>query len=711
MKRFLITLAGAIAILVAAIGLTLRFVDFGPYMDPALGQLGIALGRELAVDGDLEIRLLPRPRLIAHDVRLANADWGSAPDMARIRRLEIEIGLLPLLSRQLRLTRISLLEPQLLLERRADGTGNWELTPLQSRADPEQGQDTLLHVIDIGQILLANGQFVYVDGPSGERYELRLARLGYQPTPEGARFRIEGEFRGIEARATLDTLPITALTSAPTIPVTLQAAADDVALTAAGHLHRPQADGLLDLQIHLRAPDARLLATLLDEQLPPTGAIDIRARIRNTEPGVQVSDLLAVVGDSDIKGDIAVALQGKRPRVTAHLRSKSLDLASLTGGGRDAGGQAAPPGPAAQPPTAGRLIPDEPLPLAWLQQIDLTADLAIARLQLPRTTLHDANTRFELRDGRLRVEPAAARFPGGGQVTMRLEIDGTASPPRLRSDFRARQFRLGEFETFRDIVQGTKTTVNMQLTGHGDSPATLAASLNGSIEITAEEGKILNSNLDLLGSNLALDLVHAINPFSTREATSRLRCAVVRFEIKEGIATADRSIALETDKINMLSSGYIDLRKEMLEFNFRPEARALLSVDLGELAKLVRLAGPLSDPVIEIDPVGTARLGVTVGAAVATAGTSYLVQRLWATTLGGAPACEVALGRVKPATATDTTTQVIGKPVKAVGTGVKRGAGAVGGGLRKIGSGVGKLLGLGGTKDDQPPQPEEEEDE
>ena len=68
----------------------------------------------------------PSPTLVAENVIFGNAAWSVSPDMARVKRLEARVGVLPLFLGQLHVSRFRLLEPHVLLEQDAKGRRNWD---------------------------------------------------------------------------------------------------------------------------------------------------------------------------------------------------------------------------------------------------------------------------------------------------------------------------------------------------------------------------------------------------------------------------------------------------------------------------------------------------------------------------------------------------------------------------------------------------------
>ena len=96
--------------------------------------------------------------------------------------------------------------------------------------------------------------------------------------------------------------------------------------------------------------------------------------------------------------------------------------------------------------------------------------------------------------------------------------------------------------------------------------------------------------------------------------------------------------------LGVSASGTLDFRNETLDFQFNPKVRKGISIDIANLADLVRVTGPFASPHVAIDPVGSAKVIASVGAAIGTGGLSAVAQGLlsWADGSGPGP-CKIAL--------------------------------------------------------------------
>ena len=86
-------------------------------------------GRELTVAGPVGLTWSLVPTVALRDVSLSNPPGLSRPAMVHAAQLEVRVALLPLLSRRVEVRGVTVVEPDILLERDAAGRPNWQFTP------------------------------------------------------------------------------------------------------------------------------------------------------------------------------------------------------------------------------------------------------------------------------------------------------------------------------------------------------------------------------------------------------------------------------------------------------------------------------------------------------------------------------------------------------------------------------------------------------
>jgi hypothetical protein len=85
-------------------------------------------GRELKIDGPVTLSFFPRISVSAERLSLGNASWSSEPEMLTLKRIELDIKTLPLLSKRIEIGNVKLAGLDLLLQKNASGKANWDMS-------------------------------------------------------------------------------------------------------------------------------------------------------------------------------------------------------------------------------------------------------------------------------------------------------------------------------------------------------------------------------------------------------------------------------------------------------------------------------------------------------------------------------------------------------------------------------------------------------
>jgi hypothetical protein len=413
--------------------------------------------------------------------------------------------------------------------------------------------------------------------------------------------------------------------------------------------------GVRDLDLALGRPGALQVSargSIRDLLKPAGAALDFSAsapeskqapefkasgRLEDFKDGVRISGLKMASGANELTGALEYREGKERPEVFARLEGASLDLAFL----------AAAPGarPGAAPADGGPIFSREPLPLSRLRALDADARIGLGALVLPnRVTLRDLTAQLVLRDGRLRVEPLKF-VAGGGATSAALAMDASGDAASWNARLEGHRVVLGDLlaaTALGDKIKGGPADIELKVASQGRSPHDWAAGLSGSVRVEVGEARIKAREIQY-GSDALTRILEAVNPFRKTDPELRLQCLVARLPIAAGVARSDRSIGAESDKMSVVSSGTIDLGKEVLDMNFRPRVKEGIGLGGAQLASLVRVTGPIADPKLGLDFGGVVGTTASIAAGVATGGLSLLGERLLSAATAE-NACKVALG-------------------------------------------------------------------
>lgn len=640
-KKLLIGIGAGLLLLLAAAGVAVRAIDLDRYAALAIAKVKEATGRELAFEGRPQFTLSWFPTLAVEGVRFQNAPWGSRPDLARIKRLEVRLALLPLLTGDVVLERLVLIEPDILLETNGKGTGNWvlDLRPSEPPAQPRANVPS----VEIRQVRIERGALSYRDGRSQRTFRLALEALDFESSSRYQRVRVSarGTYNGVPAvlQGELGN-PLAFGARGALAPLALALTVQDSKLIARGTVPlSPRVDGM-DLEVRAEVPDLTPIARIAATELPRLPPLRLEGRITGNGDSIVVERFQAAIGKSTLSGAARLALAGERREISVKLTSPLLHLTEVHAARRTfttkAGGQ-----PGAED---GRVFSATPFPVATLQALQGEATLEIARLALAEgKTVEGLQARLRFQNGRMVADPVSLRL---GATDLRLHLTADVSAGKtLAVDARLEGSGLDVDALLAllgnpGVVSGAKADVAIGLRGRGESLRSLMANADGQVRVVLGPGRVKTRALDL-GADIT-ELLNALNPARKQEPYTELKCAVVRFPIQRGIARIDNGIGLETDKVHVIGGGAINLRNETLDLGFRPKATTGLGLGAGQLASLVRLGGTLAEPRVEADARGVATAAATVGAAILTGGLSLIGQTLLLESVPPNP-CQVAL--------------------------------------------------------------------
>ncbi|WP_042798473.1 AsmA family protein [Thioalkalivibrio sp. ALMg11] len=623
MRRTLTWLAATVGVIAALLTLAILVLDWNMLRGPISQWVSEETGREFAIDGDLEGSISMHPWFTARDIRLANADWASEPDMLRVERLDVRFDLGALLRGQTVITDLRVHGAEVHLEAADERRVNWDL-------DTEERPDEPPQIPLIETLVIDESRLTYRD--HGREFELdaRLSSVEAVSPDEGAlpvtlegQGRIQGEPFELNIRgAALVNLRDTDEPYA----IELDAQVGPTELAMAGTLlHRPD-QMHLDMDLHLAGPDLALLVPILHIPLPATPPYELAGHLVRENDLWRFEDFDGTVGESDLSGLVTFDAGPERPLITADLLSRNLqfeDLGAVIGVSPDLGeGEAEDRGEAedvdvdvdeAEDETepAPRVLPDAPLQVEQIQENDVRLTFRGERVVARGLPLNDVELDLEIEEGILRLSPL--RFGlAGGAFDLFTSIYSGGDTVQTDYDLRLSGIQL------RDIIEGTPMDGYGEgvLEGRalfsttGDTIRSALATADGEVAIIMERGRIDGSLLRLLdiGFLEALTLVRG----DTVPDAVHIRCFVAAFDSEDGVMNST-ILLLDTEDTMIAGDGEIDLNEETFVLDIKGEPK---ETGIARTRVPVRVSGPFTAPSIDIDPSElVVRGGLAVGLA------------------------------------------------------------------------------------------------
>jgi uncharacterized protein involved in outer membrane biogenesis len=341
-----ILLAAVVSVLAAAL-LYLTFADLGRHKGRIESLVTGAIGRPFAIDGAFELQVLPSISVVAERVRLGNAAWGSQPQMVEVGRLSLQVGAWSLISGPVDVRSLELSDVAVLLEKDAEGKGNWvfgEASPPKESAQPASSGAAAVPLV-VQHAKLANLRLAFRDPGKAERLAL-IEALTIAPGSAGL-LAIAGKGRLDEfpVAVTGEVGPLEALVSGRNIRMAMQTAVGDLKLDLNGSLGRLDPLGGADLAVKAAHPDLGSMLKKLQLPAIASGALTVDARLKEAGDLTRL-DLAAKLGDITAKAEgtlRALGLPGSDLRFEITLADASrlasvFDVTGVPRGAVDVGG-------------------------------------------------------------------------------------------------------------------------------------------------------------------------------------------------------------------------------------------------------------------------------------------------------------------------------------------------------------------------------------
>jgi uncharacterized protein involved in outer membrane biogenesis len=421
-KKILIAVGALLVLAVAALLVVPSFIDWNGYKAQIESEARKQTGRDLSIDGDISLALLPAPKLSVKGVRFANAEGGSAPDMATLESLDVRVALMPLLSGKIQVTSLILVKPTILLEKLPDGHGNWEIAPAgeTAPAPSEAAHEGIGNggglALSFDSVRIENGTFIYRDPAAGSEQKLEALDSEIHIGSFSGPFDATGSatYQGIKARFEANA---GALSAGQPSTVRLKLALGDPESTlefsgvvstdpqAGPHLAGKLTAGGDDLSALMKALSPGGNANALLKQ-KFSASTDIDAGVA----GGSAKNLTLALGDQQATGEATVAL-GDLIKAKLTLSLPRLDLDKLLA--------AAAPPPAGDQSQAQAPVPQtRPPSFSLPQNILADIDLGIEAISYNNGVVNKVRLVAQVANGEVSVTRLNASLPGGSDVAL-----------------------------------------------------------------------------------------------------------------------------------------------------------------------------------------------------------------------------------------------------------------------------------------------------
>jgi AsmA protein len=645
----LVVTAVAVAIF-AAIVFMLVF-DPNDYKDEIAEGVRDATGREIVIEGDLQLSLFPWLAIEMGRTELGNAPGFDDTPFASFESARLSVRVMPLLlQRQVVVGTAALDGLRVNLQVRKDGTGNWEDFGEAGEAEPEPPEPPAGEpsaTVDVASIEVSDAALTYSDASTGDRFELsdlalksgRIAAGEAVPLDGGFAFRLEpaglsGQVDiGVEVSFDTDAativisdldvdgrvegvaeVPATIRFRAPAIELQTEAQNADVGEI---RLQLMSVDLEADVEPFSYAGDPQPAATisvaafsprtLLQElaiEAPPTADPDVLdklivdAKAKVGANAITLSDLKLVLDDTTFTGRLSVP-KSADGTFELDLAGDEIDIARYMAPASEA---------AAADDAASETVE---IPAELIRALNARGNVSIARASLGKILFEKVTLGVNSANGKLRIHPIAADFFDGG-YRGDVNIDASGKVPSIAVNEKIADVSLRPMMQAMYDVDDVTGTINgtFRLGGSGADMDAIRRDLDGTLSIELQDGA-------WEGTDVWYELrkVRALvkgEPAPQAPATLRTQFSSMKAsgKVTDGVMQNDDFYA-QLPFMQVTGKGSVNFVDATVDYTatgrFLEKPEFLTDVsdeELDDFTKAVipfRITGPLADPDIEPD--------------------------------------------------------------------------------------------------------------
>ncbi|WP_374431863.1 AsmA family protein [Tabrizicola sp.] len=553
-------------------------------------QFEAMTGRKLQLQGEVSPRLWPSLGITTGPVSIANAEWSeSEAPLFQAQGLSIDVNFGALLGGEVRILGLSADQPEINLERSAEGQANWDFAAGTGGGAGSVPAPATGFTLDEGRI--TGGAIRFVDRQSGREIALDDvdATLSIPDFSGPFTLSASGLSGGQPVALELTGGVFSAFALGRVVPVTATLTAGGTKLGFDGR------GGFAPL-----AAEGALTADLAD--LPALGALT-GAALTRPSPGLG-QDRLQVAGTLTLDGSGAVYLRGAE--IIADQNQFKGDLDLLPGEARPllkgtlAAGPIVVGSPEGSDQSGGEAEgwPEAEIDVSALGTLDAEVALSAPSLDLGELKLGPTRALVTVERARAVIDIREMQAYEG-QVTGDFVVNGRGG---LSVGGRLKFAGLQTQPLFADLMGWDRlvstTDAELEFLGVGNSIAAIMKSLEGQGALELGRGEL--RGIDIAG------MLRTLDPgFVGEDQKTPFDGLAGTFTIAAGVLS-NSDLKLVAPYVTAAGSGDLDLGERRLNYRLRPTALAAEDGTGGVMVPLL-ITGPWADPSFRLDLESIAR--------------------------------------------------------------------------------------------------------
>ena len=651
-KYLVYGVAGLVAVLIVAAIMFALVFDPNDYREKISAQVRESTGRDLVIEGDLDLKVFPWLAVEIGRSQLGNADGFGDEPFASFDSARLSVRLMPmLLRREIVIGTAELEALDVNLAVNARGVSNWQDLAEAGTGDSEGAPGDAAApkgTLDIASLEISSANLSYANAQLNEHYSFSNLNVSTGNVRPGDPIEVKGSFNfeaqpaNTSGNVEIDTT-IAFNNDAATVALsdfTIEGSIDGIGdapgdfLVSAPAIELRTEERIADfgkiqvsiVELRLEAevepfsyadsptPSATLsiaafsprsLMQTLNIEAPETadpaalGKLIVDAKAKVGENSIALSDLVLVLDETTFRGELTV------PRDSSG--TYRLDLAADT---IELDRYMAPATASGLSEAATDDAPVE-IPAELIRSINARGSVTLERATLGNMTFENVVIGLNSANDQLRIHPVSAEF-FEGSYQGDINIDARNQVPVLSVNEKVQSVSLaslGEAMLEKNNLSGT-IDGSFQLSGRGDNMAEVQRTLGGNMNFTLKDGAFEGTDVWYQLRRARALFRKETPPEPVLPARTRFSEVRATSKVTNGIVQNDDFFA-ELPFMQMSGSGTVNLPEATVDYRLagrvfeKPEFMSDVSPEeLSDLTKAtipLRITGDLASPSIGVD--------------------------------------------------------------------------------------------------------------
>lgn len=630
-KWALVSVAVVIALLLAIVLVLPHFINLQKYKPEIEKRISDNLGLPVSIKGDLRLSLFPWAGIAFSELRVSNPPGFKEETLLYVKSFDVNVKLIPLLSRDIQVKGFIVEGPRLVLEKKKDGMANWEQIGKPSGESPPQpqekekagkekpsGEGLPIKSLAVGEMSVRNGSLLWVDGTSGARKEIKNIGLEIKDVSldRPVTFLLTAGMDAIPVQVEGKVGPFGSDPMKGSLPLAVSLKAfKDLAVNLNGKVQDLGSRPKFDLALEVVPFSPRNIMKSLGQDFPVNtadpkafGVVSLKCSIKGNPGRVVISD--GAMGLDDSKISFSANLKDPaKPDLNFAMKIDRVDVDRYLPPQTEKKGRG-------ETPAKPQSKPEKRTDYSGLREAVLNGEIRAGEMKIMSARIQNALVKVRGRDGVFHVDPFGFSAYEG-TVSSKAEIDVRKDVPNTKVELNMTNVKarpLLNDVLKKDILDGT-ANAKLALRMEGDTPDKIKKTLNGNGDLRFADGAIIG--IDIPGMVRNLKSAFGSTAKNAEKPKTDFSELTVPFSVKDGVVQTQGS-SLTSPFLRVTAEGTADLNNETLDMRVEPKAVGTLKGqgDTKERSGImvpVLVTGAFSDPKFTPDLKGVLEKGLKEG--------------------------------------------------------------------------------------------------